>query len=114
MSAVTFIYRVGNSAPFIGKYVVDKLSDDHEALDLEIHPVVLSCLNNYRVNKGYRSLRVYELRVGVLSYIDLTTGDCSRHEVKSFDFYHRNGKSYMNGREVTSDSQTFKQQVQAD
>lgn len=101
MPAVTFIYRVGNSANYLGKYVTGYISDDHEGLDIEIHSEVLSSINNYRANKGYRPLRVHELKVGIVAVLESNLYS-SRREVKIFDFYHQDGKSFLNGREIYS------------
>ena len=112
MPAVTFIYRVGNSANYLGKYVTGYISDDHEGLDIEIHSEVLSSINKYRANKGYRPLRVHELKVGIVSVLESNLYS-SRREAKIFDFYHQDGKSFLNGREISSsvkvdkDTETF-------
>lgn len=100
MPAVTFIYRVGNSSNYLGKYVTWQISDDHEGLDLEIHSTVLTAINKYRTKKGYRLLRIHELKVGIIAYTDLDTVYCNKNESKIFDFYQFNNKSYLNGREV--------------
>ena len=98
MPSVTFFYRIGNSGNYLGKYV-NNISDDHEGLNLVVHPVVLAALNTYRANKGYRPLKIYELKVGIIGYMD-DNNYCSSYETKFFDFYHEHDKSYLNGREV--------------
>jgi len=52
MPFITFIYRIENTEKiFYGKYICDSVSDNYEGLDIEIKPVVINGINEYRNQK---------------------------------------------------------------
>jgi len=112
MHTVTFIYRFSNygtnSNAYFGKCIFKYNPDDTE-LDKEVHKLMLNSLNEYRKNRGYRLLRPFELRVGVMSYFESNFKDSawvSAHDIKAFDFYSIEDKIYLNGRVLSYNKQT--------
>ena len=110
MSFVTFIYKIGRRT-YYGKYVFDSMSDDHNGLDIEIRPMVLCGINQFRAQKNKTPLN--DLKIGILSLSIEHDIPCysSEEEYKCFDFYcdeenyysrkiYVNGKLVMNGNQI--------------
>ena len=104
MPFITFIYRIENTEKiFYGKYVCDYVSDNHEGLDIEIKPIVINGINEYRNQKGLDKLDK-KVFLGILSF------SSNRHnfiyssikEIECFDFYYINcndeSETYINGK----------------
>ena len=105
MPFITFLYRIGKTKrAFYGKYVCDSMSDDHDGLDDEIKPTVITGINKYREQRGFTELPNKQLLIGILSY---STNECiptysSDKEIQCFDFYYKKynlkeNETYING-----------------
>jgi hypothetical protein len=106
MAFITFIYRIGNTKTYYGKYVCDYISDDHEGLDKEIKPTLVDGINKYRKQKGLSKLKT-PVHIGILSFSanrDIPTYSTDA-EIKCFGFYHSSyhnkSKTYVNGKLIT-------------
>ena len=108
MPFITFIYRIAdNKQIFYGKYICERIPDDHEGLDREIEPTLIDGINDYRKQKGLSKLNK-QVFIGVLSfstseYIPTYSSDA---EIKCFNFYHikhiiKNDETYLNGKLIT-------------
>ena len=105
MPFITFIYKIGKRT-FYGKYVANCISDDHEGLDNEVHPIVLKGINEYRKQKGLSSIR--RLKIGILSFSVDAFAPCysSEREMGCFDFYcdeqnYDKQTIYVNGQKIS-------------
>jgi hypothetical protein len=107
MPSVVFMYKIGNiPKTYYGKLQTDYISDDHEGLDKVVKYDLLKGLNTYRTNKCMPTLKMKQLKIGILSsadpnnYLDYAT----KREINCFDFYiwSFNYKTtlYMNGSEI--------------
>ena len=89
---------------YYGKYVCDDISDNHEGLDIEIKPIVINGINEYRNQKGLDKLDK-KVFLGILSF------SSNRHtyiyssikEIECFDFYYINNsydesETFINGK----------------
>jgi hypothetical protein len=103
MPFITFIYKIGKRA-FYGKYVSTYVSDDHNGLDVVIHPILLEGVNIFRKQKGLSSIKT--IKIGILSFSVDSYAPCysSEEEFKCFDFYYeeedRKRTMYMNGQKI--------------
>jgi hypothetical protein len=104
MPFITFIYRIENTEKiFYGKYVCDDVSNNHEGIDIEIKPIVINGINEYRNQKGLNKLDK-KVFLGILSFSENrhTYIYSSDEEIKCFDFYYINcydtSKTYINGK----------------
>ena len=104
MPFITFIYRIENTEKiFYGKYVCDYVSNNNEELDIEIKPVVINGINEYRNQKGLNKLDK-NVFIGILSFSENrhTYIYSSDEEIECFDFYYINcydtSKTYINGK----------------
>ena len=101
MTFITFIYKIGNNKRlYYGKYVCDYISDDHEGLDMEIRPILINGINNFRKQKGLSELDK-QIYIGIISfslekYIPTYSSDA---EINCFDFYYIN-ETYINGKKI--------------
>jgi len=102
MPFVTFIYKIGKRT-YYGKYVFDSMSDDHNGLDVEIHPMVIHGVNQFRAQKNKNPLN--DLKIGILSLSIEYHIPCysSESEYECFDFYcdeidYYSRKIYINGK----------------
>ena len=96
MHFITFIYKIKNiKRTFYGKYFVDYVSDDHDGLDNEVRPTLLTGINIYRKQKGLEMLNSSDLQIGILSFS--LNGDISPYssdnEIECFDFYYESEQS---------------------
>ena len=102
---ITFIYKIGkNQRAYYGKYATDSISDDHEGLDTEIKPLILSGLRKFK-NDPDAKIRI---RVGILSYSsdNYIPTYSTDSEIKCFDFYckkygYDETSFYINGKLVS-------------
>jgi hypothetical protein len=104
MPFITFIYRIENCEKiFYGKYVCDSVSDNYEGLDIEIKPIVINGINEYRNQKGLDKLDK-KVFLGILSFSENrhTYLYSSDEEIECFDFYYINcydiSRTYINGK----------------
>ena len=104
MPSITFIYRIGeNRQLFYGKYVTDYISDDHEGLDLEVKPTLITSINKKRTQEGLEELSEEEFQIGVISLFTdrFIASYSSQEEIKAFDFYcnyfNYSKQVYING-----------------
>ena len=106
MVTVTFIYRiVNNPKTFYGKCVYLWLSDDYDALDVEVKCRLLPCINKYQVQNQLLAVSEEEVKVGILScsYDKNCYDYSSLEEPQCFDFYYRQGAPllyFINGEKI--------------
>lgn len=91
MLHITYIMPFITEKIYYGKYICDDISDNHEGLDIEIKPIVINGINEYRNQKGLDKLDK-KVFLGILSF------SSNRHtyiyssikEIECFDFYYIN------------------------
>jgi hypothetical protein len=85
---ISFIYRIAKtSQTYYGKFLTDKMSDDHDGLDVIIRPKLTYALNRHRRlnNKGKLKQSIF---IGVLAYSNTWMNFSTEREVKCFDFLY--------------------------
>ena len=104
MPFITFIYRIENIEKlFYGKYVCDDIPNNQEGLDIEIKPIIINGINQYRNQKGLDKLDK-KIILGILSFSsnNYTYIYSSNEEIECFDFYYINcydvSEIYINGK----------------
>ena len=104
MPFITFIYRIENCDKiFYGKYVCDGISNNEYGLDVEIRPIVINGINEYRNQKGLDKLDK-KVCIGILSFSSkrYTYIYSSDAEIECFDFYYIDCEdvrtTYINGK----------------
>jgi len=105
MPFITFIYKIGkNNKTYYGKYVCDRISDDHEGLDREIEQWLMYGINEYRIVNKLPPIKRKNVLIGVLSFSanEWIPTYSSKKEIKCFDFYCEQYKdennTYINGK----------------
>ena len=89
---ISFFYRIGEEKErYLGKIFFSCMSDDHDGLDVEVRPYLLSGLNSYREIHGLPILDDKDLQIAVISFsfekvIPVYSTD---DEIPGFDFYMR-------------------------
>lgn len=105
MPFITFFYRIGKRT-YYGKCDLERVSDDHEGLDDEVHPRVVKGIAAFREQQNLPPL-TETVRIGVLSlsFDHVIPTYSSEKEIEAFDFYyqedgHWRSKTYVNGKLV--------------
>ena len=106
MPFITFIYRIHTDI-FYGKYICERMSDDHEGLDRAIYSTLRNGIRNWREQNNMPPLQD-KIRLGVMSYsfeyaVPVYSSD---KEIHCFDFYyteHDNKyETYVNGELISN------------
>jgi len=105
MPFITFIYRI-HTHTFFGKYICERMSDDHEGLDRTVYSTLRNGIRKWREQNNMVPLQD-KIRLGVMSYSsdNVIPVYSSDKEIHCFDFYyieHDNTyETYVNGIRLT-------------
>jgi len=90
MTFITFTYKMGKNT-YNGKYATNSYS--YNDVYIEIQSLLINGIRAYRKQKGLLQVPNIEI-VSFSSYTNSTIPD----DMLWFDFYHTDGKTYINGR----------------
>jgi len=107
MPYITFIYRIDDKFKkvYYGKYYKNYIyNSEMDNLVDEIKPYLVRCINKYRKLNNLTKIKKNKITIGILSssidqnntleYLNINAID---KEIKCFDFYYNENKTYING-----------------